>query len=121
MDTQRTGNGVVKVDAREDTDTGLAAAGLSLDAAGVLGLLGVPAAGDGVGPGPVEQLRDLSLASRGCYEALATPENDFGFEKSGTLMLCRTQHALAEDEEQHAQEQDAGRREHDLRHVAPQA
>jgi len=51
-------------------------------------------------------LRDLSLASRGCYEALATPENDFGFEKSGTLMLCRTQHALAEEAKtaQHARE-----------------
>jgi D-amino-acid dehydrogenase len=42
-------------------------------------------------------LRDLSLASRGCFEELAAAENDFGFVKSGTLMLCRTRHALEEE------------------------
>lgn len=42
-------------------------------------------------------LRDLALASRDCFEKLATPENDFGFVKSGTLMLCRTRHALEEE------------------------
>lgn len=42
-------------------------------------------------------LRDLSLASRGCYEELAAPENDFGFVKSGTLMLCKTGGALNEE------------------------
>ena len=42
-------------------------------------------------------LRDLSLASRSAYEALALTDNDFGFAKSGTLMLCRTQHALDEE------------------------
>ena len=42
-------------------------------------------------------LRDLSLASRGCYEELAAAENDFGFAKSGTLMLCRTHGALEEE------------------------
>lgn len=42
-------------------------------------------------------LRDLSLASRGCYEELAASENDFGFVKSGTLMLCKTLHALDEE------------------------
>jgi D-amino-acid dehydrogenase len=42
-------------------------------------------------------LRDLSLASRGCYEELAAPENDFGFVKSGTLMLCKTRDALDEE------------------------
>jgi D-amino-acid dehydrogenase len=42
-------------------------------------------------------LRDLSLASRGCYEELAAEENDFGFVKSGTLMLCKTRDALEEE------------------------
>jgi len=42
-------------------------------------------------------LRDLTFASRDCFEQLAMPENDFGFVKSGTLMLCRTRHALEEE------------------------
>src|SRR5262249_32901676 len=42
-------------------------------------------------------LRDLSLASRGDYEALSNPGNDFGFTRSGTLMLCTTPHALDEE------------------------
>ncbi|MFM8880141.1 MAG: FAD-dependent oxidoreductase, partial [Verrucomicrobiota bacterium] len=45
-------------------------------------------------------LRDLSLASRAAFEALAAlPRLDFGLVKKGLLMLCRTQHAL--DEEAH--------------------
>jgi D-amino-acid dehydrogenase len=43
-------------------------------------------------------LRDLSLASRKCFEELArNPENDFGLVKKGLLMLCRTPHALEEE------------------------
>jgi D-amino-acid dehydrogenase len=51
-------------------------------------------------------LRDLSLASRACYEDLAARRDDFGFEKSGTLMLCRTPHALDEEAKtaEHARE-----------------
>jgi len=42
-------------------------------------------------------LRDLTLASRGCYEALALPTNDFALERTGVLMLCKTSHALREE------------------------
>ncbi|HMO65505.1 MAG TPA: FAD-dependent oxidoreductase [Verrucomicrobiota bacterium] len=43
-------------------------------------------------------LRDLSLASRAEYEALAEESgNDFGFTRRGLLMLCRTPHALDEE------------------------
>src|SRR5439155_16568063 len=43
-------------------------------------------------------LRDLNLASRRCFEELAElPENDFGLVKKGLLMLCRTEHKLAEE------------------------
>jgi len=51
-------------------------------------------------------LRDLSLASRTSYEDLSTPGNDFGFVKSGTLMLCKTAHALDEEAKtaEHARE-----------------
>ena len=43
-------------------------------------------------------LRDLSFASRACYEELAAlPGNDFGLVKKGLLMLCKTQHALDEE------------------------
>jgi D-amino-acid dehydrogenase len=49
-------------------------------------------------------LRDLSLASRSCFEELAAlPGDDFGLVKKGLLMLCRTQHAL--DDEAKAAEQ----------------
>jgi D-amino-acid dehydrogenase len=41
-------------------------------------------------------LRDLTLASRGCFEELAR-EDDFGFVKSGVLVLCKTPHALDEE------------------------
>ncbi|MBI3416443.1 MAG: FAD-dependent oxidoreductase [Verrucomicrobia bacterium] len=43
-------------------------------------------------------LRDLSFASRACFEELAgLPENDFGLVQKGLLMLCRTQHALDDE------------------------
>jgi len=43
-------------------------------------------------------LRDLSLASRKCYEELAVePGNDFGLHKRGLLMLCRSERALVEE------------------------
>ena len=43
-------------------------------------------------------LRDLSLASRACFEELAElPGNDFGLVKRGLLMLCKTDHALEEE------------------------
>ncbi|PYK58492.1 MAG: FAD-dependent oxidoreductase [Verrucomicrobia bacterium] len=41
-------------------------------------------------------LRDLNLASRACFEELAEL-SDFGFVKKGLLMLCKTQHTLAEE------------------------
>ena len=44
-------------------------------------------------------LRDLSFASREYFEELAAlPGADFGFTKRGLLMLCRTQHALDDEE-----------------------
>ncbi|MFN0067152.1 MAG: FAD-dependent oxidoreductase, partial [Limisphaerales bacterium] len=43
-------------------------------------------------------LRDLSLASRAEYEAMAEEfGNDFGLTRRGLLMLCRTPHALDEE------------------------
>ncbi len=43
-------------------------------------------------------LRDLSLASRKCFEEFAEmPNVDFGLIKKGLLMLCKTQHALEEE------------------------
>jgi D-amino-acid dehydrogenase len=43
-------------------------------------------------------LRDLSLASRAEYEALAEESgNEFGLTRRGLLMLCRTPHALDEE------------------------
>ena len=43
-------------------------------------------------------LRDLSFASRSCYEELAAlPGNDFGLVKNGLLALCRTRHAMDEE------------------------
>lgn len=40
-------------------------------------------------------IRDLSLASRKCFEDLAQPQgNNFGLVKKGLLMLCKAQHAL---------------------------
>lgn len=49
-------------------------------------------------------IRDLSLASRKCFEELAElPGNDFGLVKKGLLMLCKSHHAL-EDEAKTAQQ-----------------
>lgn len=43
-------------------------------------------------------LRDLSLASRLCFEELASETGmDFGLVKKGLLMLCKTEHALEEE------------------------
>ena len=43
-------------------------------------------------------LRDLSFASRACFEEFAAlPNNDFGFVKKGLVMLCKTQHSLDEE------------------------
>lgn len=43
-------------------------------------------------------LRDLSLASRGCYEEFAAALcNDFGLTPNGLLMLCKTEQALHEE------------------------
>ena len=40
-------------------------------------------------------IRDLSFASRACFEELAElPENDFGLVKRGLLMLCKTAQTL---------------------------
>jgi D-amino-acid dehydrogenase len=45
-------------------------------------------------------LRDLSLASRRCYEELAAePRAQFGLVKNGLLILCRTAHSLREESE----------------------
>jgi D-amino-acid dehydrogenase len=43
-------------------------------------------------------IRDMSLASRGCFEEMAAlPDNDFGLVKKGLVMLCKTEHALHEE------------------------
>lgn len=43
-------------------------------------------------------IRDLSFASRACFEELAAlPEMDFGLVKKGLLMLCQTEPALQEE------------------------
>ena len=44
-------------------------------------------------------LRDLLLASRKCFEELASSQGgmDFGLVKKGLLMLCKEQHALDEE------------------------
>ena len=43
-------------------------------------------------------IRDLSLASRACFEELAAlPEMNFGLVKKGLLMLCQTEHGLVEE------------------------
>lgn len=45
-------------------------------------------------------LRDLSLASRTCFEEFAAqPEMDFGLAKKGLLMLCQTGHVWHEESE----------------------
>jgi len=43
-------------------------------------------------------LRDLSLASKACFEDLAARHgNVFALQKRGLLMLCKTEHGLAEE------------------------
>ncbi len=42
-------------------------------------------------------IRDLSLASRSLFEELAEDGLDFGLTKAGLLMLCKTEHGLAEE------------------------
>ena len=43
-------------------------------------------------------IRDLSFASRACFEELADlPGMEFGLVKKGLLMLCKTEHALEEE------------------------
>ena len=43
-------------------------------------------------------IRDLSFASRACFEEFAAlPNNDFGLVKKGLVMLCKTQHSLDEE------------------------
>ena len=43
-------------------------------------------------------LRDLHFQSQACFEELADlTGNDFGFQKRGLLMLCKTEHALEEE------------------------
>jgi D-amino-acid dehydrogenase len=43
-------------------------------------------------------LRDLHWASRTCFEELAElSDNSFGLVKKGLLLLCKTEHALAEE------------------------
>ncbi|MEY4567301.1 MAG: hypothetical protein RLY14_2271 [Planctomycetota bacterium] len=42
-------------------------------------------------------LRDLNLASRACYEELASSGIDCGLQRKGLLMLCKTSHALHEE------------------------
>lgn len=43
-------------------------------------------------------IRDLSFASRACFEELAAlPDNDFGLVQKGLVMLCKTQHSLDDE------------------------
>jgi D-amino-acid dehydrogenase len=43
-------------------------------------------------------LRDLSFASRSCFEDLASSlGNDFGFQERGIIMLCKTEHGMEEE------------------------
>ena len=49
-------------------------------------------------------IRDLSFASRACFEELAAqPGFDFGLKKRGLLMLCKTARALGEEAHMAAQ------------------
>ena len=52
-------------------------------------------------------IRDLSFASRACFEELAETL-DFGLVKRGLLMLCKTQHALDEEAKSAALANDIG-------------
>ena len=52
-------------------------------------------------------IRDLSFASRGCFEGLAETL-DIGLVKRGLLMLCKTQHGLDEEAKTAALANDIG-------------
>ena len=54
-------------------------------------------------------LRDLSFASRACFEELAAlPNNDFSLVQQGLVMLCRTQHGLDDEAKYASQANDLG-------------
>jgi D-amino-acid dehydrogenase len=54
-------------------------------------------------------IRDLSFASRDCFEELAAlPGNDFGLMKKGLVMLCKTQHGLDDEAKYAAQANQLG-------------
>lgn len=54
-------------------------------------------------------IRDLSFASRDCFEELAAlPDNDFGLMKKGLVMLCKTQHGLDDEAKYAAQANQLG-------------
>ena len=54
-------------------------------------------------------IRDLSFASRDCFEELAAlPDNDFGLVKKGLVMLCKTQHGLDDEAKYAAQANELG-------------
>lgn len=54
-------------------------------------------------------LRDLSLASRRCYEEFAALwDNDFGLVQKGLLMLCKTERTLEEESRLAAMAQQLG-------------
>lgn len=54
-------------------------------------------------------MRDLTLASRRCFEDLAAlPENDFGLVKKGLLTLCKTEAAFHHEAETAKQSRELG-------------
>ena len=54
-------------------------------------------------------IRDLSFASRDCFEELsALPDNDFGLVQKGLVMLCQTQHGLDDEAKYAAQANELG-------------
>ena len=54
-------------------------------------------------------IRDLSFASRDCFEELAAlPGNDFGLVQKGLVMLCKTQHGLDDEAKYAAQANELG-------------
>ena len=54
-------------------------------------------------------LRDLSFASRACFEELsALPGHEFGLVQKGLVMLCQTQHALDDESKYAAQANELG-------------
>ena len=54
-------------------------------------------------------LRDLSFASRACFEELsALPGHNFGLVQKGLVMLCQTQHALDDESKYAAQANELG-------------